>query len=77
MKYLFLSLFLLACSNNTNSKSDNKYEATILTYPNREMVCKEYYTCDGGFSLIDCEDSATGEKWDFIRCVPAFVRKVQ
>ncbi len=70
-KYLAL-LLLLACK-----EPNEKYEVTILTYPNREMICRTYVVCDYGVSLYDCEDTATGDKWDRIRCVQASLRKVQ
>lgn len=71
MKYLNL-LLLLACK-----EPNEKYEVTVLSYPNKEMMCTSYALCDYGFSLYDCEDTATGDKWDRIRCVQASLRKVQ
>lgn len=73
MKYLSLLLLLLV----NCKEAVHKYEVTVLTYPNREVICNSYYYCDVGVELHDCEDTATGEKWDKIRCVQASLRKVQ
>lgn len=70
-------LLLLACCESSSVQEKFNYEIIVLTYPQRTLSCADYSWHDCGLTLYRCVEKDTEEYYDWIKCVPAMIRRIK